>query len=226
MIRKLLIGLMLVTSLSPAFATLTFRLSEEGGNVVARMTGSVNTAALSAPGASPTCAGIGAVGAIQPNTSTVCVAGSGGAPQRTGLVGPVSIGPGGVTAATSGSGQVAYVQGATGSVFLPAGYVSGSPIAGTSTFAGATFASLGVTPGTYTYTFGAGPTADAVLIVTGPAPAAAAPADVAQVPTLGEYALMALAALLMLSAMRSLRWRTPASPGADQCRRPGPLPPG
>jgi hypothetical protein len=43
---------------------------------------------------------------------------------------------------------------------VPSGYVSGTSLSDTSTYDGATFASLGVTPGVYKWTWGSGTNAD------------------------------------------------------------------
>jgi hypothetical protein len=53
---------------------------------------------------------------------------------------------------------------------LPNGYVSGSPLSATSTYTSQTFASLGLTPGTYTWTWGSGPTADSFTVQIGAVP--------------------------------------------------------
>ena len=50
---------------------------------------------------------------------------------------------------------------------VPQGYLTGA-ISGTSTFNNATFASLGITPGTYTWTWGTGMHADSFTIETVP----------------------------------------------------------
>jgi len=49
------------------------------------------------------------------------------------------------------------------------GYVSGNPLSDTSTYNNATFASLGVTPGTYVWTWGTGTHADSFTLQIGPA---------------------------------------------------------
>jgi len=41
-------------------------------------------------------------------------------------------------------------------LFVPQGYVSGTPLSDTATYNSATFGSLGVTPGTYVWTWGTG----------------------------------------------------------------------
>jgi hypothetical protein len=51
---------------------------------------------------------------------------------------------------------------------LPQGYVSGDPLSDSATYTGATFASLGVTPGTYVWTWGSGADADNFTLQIGP----------------------------------------------------------
>lgn len=68
--------------------------------------------------------------------------------------GPSSIGPGGFSFASSSTGDRFGINldpfGDT-QLILPDGYVSGSQISGTATFAGATLASLGLAEGTYVW---------------------------------------------------------------------------
>lgn len=198
-IKRFFAALLLCLAISPALATLTFRITEEGGNVVVRATGTVNTASLTA--------GIAAVctptGFIAPAAAIVCVGGA-NAQTYTGLgAGPANFGGGGPIPGTSASGDAAFI--APPVVYLPVGYVSGSPISGSSTFAASTFASLGITPGTYLYPIGAGPTADAVIVVTGAAPA---PGGAATIPTLSEWGMIFLAALMTgVAALRMRRGR-------------------
>ncbi len=196
MVKQLLAALTLLTVLSPAYATLTFTLTQEGPDVVARVNGSVNTTAIPPVGSPANCNGPAGVGGVQPSTGTLCVAGSPAQP-HPGIVGPTSFGPGGTTVADFGAGDIAYVQGITGTLFLPSGYVSGTGLSGISRFSGTSLALMGVSLGTFTYTFGTGPTADTVVVVISDSGNA--------VPTLGEYGLLALATLLVLSATIRLR---------------------
>ena len=48
---------------------------------------------------------------------------------------------------------------------MPHGYVSGAPLSDTSTYSGATFASLGVTPGRYEWTWGSGANQNFTLVI-------------------------------------------------------------
>jgi PEP-CTERM motif len=52
-------------------------------------------------------------------------------------------------------------------VFVPDASTSGDPLSETSTYDDATFASLGITPGTYVYGWGSGADADTLTIVIG-----------------------------------------------------------
>jgi hypothetical protein len=51
-----------------------------------------------------------------------------------------------------------------GLIVVPTGYISGSPLSGTATWDNQTFSSLGIVPGSYTWTWGSGPTADSFTI--------------------------------------------------------------
>jgi hypothetical protein len=85
------------------------------------------------------------------------------------ISGPTSFGSTGTfTIASSGTGDEVGVNGSIGNLFVPAGYVSGNPLSDTSTFNNTTLAGLGVTPGTYTYTWGSGANADSLVIEIGP----------------------------------------------------------
>jgi hypothetical protein len=73
--------------------------------------------------------------------------------------GPSVFGSGNFKTATSSSGEVAGVFGldlTLAEIFVPGGYVSDTALSDTATYASATFARLGHTPGTYTWTWGSG----------------------------------------------------------------------
>ena len=74
--------------------------------------------------------------------------------EYTGASGPTSFGSGFTTLASSGSGDRVGIDGINGGVFVPFGYVSGTALSDSMTFNNATFASLGVTRGTYVWTWG------------------------------------------------------------------------
>lgn len=197
MFKRFLLALAACAVLSPAYATLTFRLTESGSDVTLTATGSVNTAALT-PSFFGFC-GVG-TGVVDASTGQFCT-GAGAAVRHAGLTGPTSFGPGSLFQGASSVGDTVYMVGALGELFLPSGYVSGAPLSGSSTFPGITLAAMNVTPGTYIWTFGSGATADSVVFVVGALPAT-------NVPTLNEVALAALAALLVLGTLPALRRRS------------------
>ena len=79
------------------------------------------------------------------------------------FTGPTNFGSGLATSASSGSGDLVGINLfdvldgiGNGLLFLPQGYVSGAALSDSMTFNNATFASLGVMPGTYVWTWGTG----------------------------------------------------------------------
>ncbi len=101
------------------------------------------------------------------------------------------LGSGGLTFASSGSGDLVGIGiygniGSTnlapveGTLSVPLGYVSGSPLSGTSTWDNATFASLGVTPGTSFWFWGSGANEDSFTLQVGfPSPSLPEPSALA-----------------------------------------------
>lgn len=93
------------------------------------------------------------------------------------MTGPISFGPGFDSVPTSGSGDqfgVGRPFGGAPALLVPAGYLSGAALAGTSTYGGQTFSSLGVTPGTYVWSWGTGVDADTFTLLIGDDAVAAA----------------------------------------------------
>jgi hypothetical protein len=73
-----------------------------------------------------------------------------------------------LTAANSGSGDMVGIS--DGPVFgqpivtVPSGYVSGVALSDMATYDNTTLGTLGATPGTYTWTWGSGPTEDSFTL--------------------------------------------------------------
>lgn len=88
-----------------------------------------------------------------------------------GFTGPTSFGTGGLISLSSGSGDLVSMDagGVPETLFVPHGYVSGSTLSSSATSDNATFSSLGVTPGTYTWSWGNGADADSFTLQIGPA---------------------------------------------------------
>lgn len=89
-----------------------------------------------------------------------------------GISGLTAFGSGSPGPASSGSGDAfGYGSEASNSYLaLPLGYSSGDPLNSSTTYTGASFASLGLTPGTYTATWGSGGTADSITLSIVPEP--------------------------------------------------------
>jgi hypothetical protein len=142
-------------------------IQQSGSNVVASETGSLNTT-----GFTRTVINSPWVTLLNPSSGFAILgpyAGFGDGYVGS-LTGPSSFGPGGEESSFVGSGPKVGIE-ATGALFVPPGYVSGTAITGsTATFSGATFSSLGITPGIYLWTWGSGATADSFEIVAGSVP--------------------------------------------------------
>jgi VPDSG-CTERM motif len=68
----------------------------------------------------------------------------------------MSFGSGGNFFPSTSSGDFVGIAVIGGFIFVPQGYVSGAALSDSMTFNNATFASLGLTPGTYVWTWGGG----------------------------------------------------------------------
>ena len=106
--------------------------------------------------------------------------------------GPANFGSGSQHNATESlsSGNFVGIQASVNELFVPHGYISNSALSSSATWTGATFASLGVTPGTYVWTWGTGlPNQNFTLIIGG-------------VPDSGTTVSLLGCALLGLAALR------------------------
>ena len=70
--------------------------------------------------------------------------------------GPISFGSGFLSFPSSGSGDFVGINRHESFIFVPLGYVSGTALSDSATYSGKTFATLGVTEGTYLWTWGNG----------------------------------------------------------------------
>ena len=135
-------------------------ISQVGNDVVWSGSGSFNLTALTSAGPGGTVGGYNsgqAIWAIGPNTSVDTYSGTITYPF---IFGTSSVGVTSNTGSTfgilpGGSGRLLYV---------PSGYVSNTNISGTSTYANTTIAGAGLTPGTYTWSWGTGGNASTVVM--------------------------------------------------------------
>jgi hypothetical protein len=152
-------------SVQPAQA-FTITLEQMGSNVVANGSGPINLTGLIFQGTIPM--GLGAAvfasrGIINTGPTSHPLI-----DLYAGVTGPTSFGSGvGVTADT-GSGDFVVMQGFQNLLAVPEGYLSGQALSDSMTFNNETLASLGVTPGTYEWTWGTGlPNQNFTLIIGG-----------------------------------------------------------
>jgi len=171
------VGALLITT-AAVNAAYIVTLEEQGNNVVATGSGSVNTTSL--PFRGPF--GFLGFSTIIPLAGSIVI----GEPV---IIGPVpgftediyglpdsilpAFGPPPFTSTDTPfhSGDLTGIRGLSpqNQLFVPHDYTSGGPLTGTATWIDATFVSLGVTPGTYVTTWGSGANADSFTIQIGPA---------------------------------------------------------
>jgi hypothetical protein len=187
-----LIACLMAACALPARAIVIVNATESGGNVVFAGGGTFNLTDLSLLTPADVTAGINpslsiAFFGTNPGTSLPVDFYFGG------IIEPGPFGPGGGSTADLGSGDRFGVFGPD--LVVPAGYNSGDLLNGSSTFTGATFASLGVTPGTYIWSWGLEEegTADSFILNIGGTSAA--------VPESGSTALSMLLALGALALL-------------------------
>jgi len=179
----------------PAQADYILTVKQVGPNVVATGSGTIDLSGLSFDGSL-----VGAVASVIPFAGYIQT-GPTSAPTLdiyTGFSGTPNFGSGLGTVASSGSGDFVGIQDFADVLLVPQGYVSGAPLSSSATWDNATFSSLGLTPGTYEWTWGSGADGSFGLDVV----TSAAVPDSGS--TLGLL-LVALGGLLGVSRFRSLR---------------------
>jgi hypothetical protein len=152
---------------APAQAAYVVTLEQVGANVVATGSGTLNLAGLNFSSTGHDQAG------LLPREAIIITGPATQTPNDnyTGFTGPTSFGSGLGGDANTGSGSSVDIRGLPPSeLTVPAGYVSGNPLSDTATYDNATFSSLGVTPGTYKWTWGTGANADSFTLQIGAVP--------------------------------------------------------
>jgi hypothetical protein len=161
-----------VTAQAAYIATAT----EIGGDVVLEGSGSIDLTAMTS-----NCLNCATITGVRPS-SYILLGPSDGRTDvydTASLTGPAAIGTG--TATFQGSTPPGGTGGFTGigwasspRIYVPAGYVSEALIAASATITGETFASIGLTPGSYEWTWGSGASADSFTLNVGAVPIPAA----------------------------------------------------
>jgi len=167
-------------------------MQEVGSNVVATGSGAFNLMGLNSSGTGASVAAAdGDINTGLPSGASVDF--------YSGFTGPTSFGSGDAFFPNTGSGDLVGI--AAGAMFpkflvVPQGYASGTALSDSMTFNNNTFASLGVTPGTYVWTWGTVMNADSFTLQIGPA----------GVPDAGStLSLFSLASLGLVALRRKLR---------------------
>jgi hypothetical protein len=169
------------------------RLEQVGSNVVATGSGAIDLTGLIFQFQ------VSAVPVLVPNHGQITTGQPGSlADFYTGFTGPTTFGSGSVAFSSSGSGDFVGIVGEAPFggpplVIVPGGYVSGV-LSDSATYNGATFNSLGVTPGTYVWTWGTGANQNFTLEV--------GPAAVPDTGSSFALLLVALSGLFSLSRFR------------------------
>ena len=143
-----LFGTALVASRSEAAVVID--ITQSGSDVVTTGSGNLDINGLTFVSTSFTS------GAMIPAQAVIVVGPAGVATNLdlySAISGPSSFGSGAFTeAASSGSRDIFGIS--IGRLVVPANYVSGTSLSGTDTYTNTTISSLGLTPGTYVYTWG------------------------------------------------------------------------
>jgi hypothetical protein len=176
-------------SVQPAQA-FTITLEQMGANVVANGSGAINLTGLTFAFES-----LNATNGVFASQGAIAIGPSGfnDADVYTGFTGPTNFGPG-LTNFDSvpGSGDFVGIEGFLGILAVPHNYSSNTNLAGSLTFTNETFQSLGVTPGTYVWSWGAGGANQNFTLIIGPT----------GVPDAGSTVSLLGCALLGLAALR------------------------
>jgi PEP-CTERM motif len=145
---------------APANAAYLINVEQVGSDVVATGSGSIDFADLTFQGFE-----IPAAPDVDASDGRLAVAStSEDGDYYTGVSGPTQFGSGGLFVADSGSGSEVGSVSAT-EIVIPPGYGAGDPIGvSTATWNNQTIGSLGLTPGTYVWTWGTGGDADSLTI--------------------------------------------------------------
>lgn len=195
--------LLLCIVCSKASGGFVVNMTEVGNSVVATGNGTINTSALIS-------AQLVVVGSFQGYAGPIDGELALGTTQSlsldgyyNGIFGPTNFGSGPGASASSSSGDVfVYLQSITSSpvggpiLILPSGY-SGTSLSSQSIWAGQSFATLGVTPGTYTWSWGSGANADFYTLN----------AEITAVPEPGSIALVAIGAIVAVGMRKFKRGR-------------------
>ncbi|MGJ8639977.1 MAG: PEP-CTERM sorting domain-containing protein [Opitutaceae bacterium] len=171
-----------------AHAVVSITITEVDDDVVLTGTGSINTTDLTSLGGSTEAGRAYGFFAYAITTDSTVKNIDG----YTGVTGPGSIGSGISNSPTSGTGDIFGIIGDLGRIIVPGEYASGSLLDGSGTYAGTDLATMGLTEGIYTWTWGSGENADSMTVAI-------------SVPEPSNFAALAGVGMLTLVALRRRR---------------------
>lgn len=141
-----------------ARAAFVLKIEEVGPDVVATGSGSIDLADLS----------LDESGSITPYLASgeaiVLTGDSDAFVGYSGPTGPGNFGDEGSFPVSSGSGDFVGISGAFGELAVPPAYISGNPLSSSAVWLNQSFANMGITTGTYVWTWGAGDYADSFTV--------------------------------------------------------------
>jgi hypothetical protein len=147
-------------STSGASGDFNVTISQVGSDVVWNGSGSFNLAALTSAGPNTISGGYAAnqaIWAIGPSTTVDTYSGT--------ITYPFTFGGGGAGVTSNTGSTFGILPGGSGRLlYVPSGYVSNTVISGSSTYGGQTIAGMGLTPGTYTWSWGSGGNASTLVM--------------------------------------------------------------
>jgi len=141
-------GIAVSSVFSSAQAAVLITAQETGGNVLFSYSGTLNLSGYSSSSNGP----VGGPGIDPSQALIVFDSGTFSIYSYNSIGGPSSFGSGDGASPSSTTNNQFGIQPGSGDIYVPTGYSSGGSLSGSMTFNSATFASLGITPGSYTWT--------------------------------------------------------------------------
>jgi len=196
-IKTMLAALLISGTVAQAAVTVT--IQQVGSSLVVNSTGTLNTAVCTGIGG-PT---VSSANGMDTGVNAGLAFGAVGSSQQqclgTTITPNTDFGTGASLTGPTNAGVSYFFQPNLASGFWgPTGWTSATNLVATMTFAGATLASAGLTPGSYAYTLSNGGSSDTITLNI----LAASPASI---PTLSEWGLIALVSVLGLSGVVGIR---------------------
>jgi hypothetical protein len=141
---------LLAAGIAHADSIYTVTIAQAGANVVATGSGTIDLTGLTSFGSAYS------NNELYPDHGILGTGPSGTVDLYSGSSGPATFGPGSVSFPSSTSGDSVFLEDFGLSIEVPQGYVSGASLSSGAVFDSATIASLGLMPGTYTWTWDSG----------------------------------------------------------------------